>query len=780
MKIAYVGTYPPRACGIGTFTQNLVRAVFSNQSANRLGDVAEVLALSNCEDEEAYPAEISLCISDQNRESYLAAAAYLNDSAVDVVVLQHEYGIFGGQDGAFVLSLLDELEKPSVAVFHTVLKTPSYGQKFVLQRVAAKVNRVVVMSRMAKQFLHEIYKLPAHKVVVIEHGVPNIQTESREVLRRKLGFDGRRVLFTFGLLGRGKGIETVIHSLPGIVEQFPETRYVVLGKTHPAILRQSGEEYREYLLDLAAQKGVADNLQFVNSFAEEQALWEYLQACDVYLTPYLSEAQITSGTLSYAIGAGAAAVSTPYWHAQELLAEGRGQLFDFRNSEQLAQIVVSLFNHPENLKTMRSAAAEYGKKLKWNLIGKQYLHLFRQVLDEKLETMNDKQKLEMSLPPITFKHLRTLTDGTGILQHAKFSLPNRHEGYCLDDNARALIAALMGRHLHPGIWLENAANTYLSFIYHCQREDGLFRNFMGYDRRFLEKVGSEDSFGRAVWSVGYAMAHPLNGAFYSLAKEIFDRATPQLPAIQSPRSIAFAMMGIYHALRRNPGDENLLNLMHELRMRLCDFYHACSDASWRWFEDCFTYCNGILPLALFHSLELMPDETVQEVALESTRFLEEVTLADGFCRPIGCESFYSKGEERSVFDQQPVDVYAKVLLFLQAWRVTGKERFYKNALLCNSWFYGKNELRLPLYDTETGGCCDGLTATGVNQNQGAESTLACLIARLAIEEAMLRHDDAGGAPAPKDEQEMPKYPRQNEFAPPKQKPWHHAEKIAAV
>ncbi|MEK7256026.1 MAG: glycosyltransferase family 4 protein, partial [Bacteroidota bacterium] len=709
MKVAYIGTYPPRKCGIGTFTQNLVRAVFTNQFANDLSQAAEVLALSECEAGEAYPAEVSLCISDQDRESFLAASAYLNDCNADVVVLQHEYGIFGGQDGAFVLSLLDELEKPSVAIFHTVLKSPSYGQKFVLQRVAAKVNRVVVMTRMAKQFLHEIYKLPEHKVVVIEHGVPNIQTESREVLRQKLGFKGHRVLFTFGLLGRGKGIETVINALPGIVEQFPETRYVVLGKTHPANLRHAGEEYREYLLDLAAQKGVADNVQFINSFAEEQELWEHLQACDVYLTPYVNEAQITSGTLAYAIGAGAAIVSTPFWHAQELLAEDRGQLFDFRHSEQLAQIVTDLFNQPEKLETMRSQAAAYGKKLKWNLIGKQYLHLFQQVLEEKIETMNDKHKLEMSLPPVNFKHVHTLTDSTGILQHAKFSLPNRHEGYCLDDNARALIAVLMGRKLNPGIWLENAANTYLGFIYHCQREDGLFRNFMSYDRRFLEIVGSEDSFGRAVWSVGYAMAHPVNGGFYSLAKEIFDRATPQLSTIQSPRSIAFAMMGIYHALQRNPGDENLLNLMHELRMRLCDLYHSCSDASWRWFEDCFTYSNGIMPLALFHSLEIMPEESVQQVAKESTRFLEEVTLADGFCRPIGCESFYSKGEERSVFDQQPVDVYAKVLLFLQAWKVTGKERFYKNALLCNSWFYGKNELHLLRYDPETGGCCVGST-----------------------------------------------------------------------
>jgi len=738
MKLAYIATYPPRACGIGTFTQNLIKAVRTNDSGAKLSNSSRVFAMTDRNEDGDYPSVVSYCIEDQNQGSYLEAAALLNQSDMDLVVLQHEYGIFGGQDGAYVLSLLDELQKPAVATFHTVLKNPSQSQEFVLHSIASKVGKVVVMSHLAKQLLQDVYKVPEAKIAIIEHGVPECKTASRPELRSKLGFEGRRILFTFGLIGRSKGLETVINALPAIVEAYPETLYVVLGKTHPGIVRESGEEYREYLLDLAQQKGVADNLLFVNEFAEEDVLWEYLRTCDIYLTPYLNEAQITSGTLSYAIGAGAAVVSTPYWHAQELLKEGRGQLFDFRNEEALADIVLDLFGNDDKLENMRSLAAQYGKNLKWSLIGKQYLNLFQQVVGEKIIISEKNLKDIANLPPISFKHLRTMTDDTGILQHAKYSLPNRNEGYCLDDNARALIAVLSGRKQHQSQWHDQAAGTYLSFIYHCQNEDGQFKNFMGYDRQFLESVGSEDSFGRGVYAVGYAIENPLNGGFYALAMEIFQRALPHCSQLQSLRAIAFSILGITSYLKKNSSDENMLNLLHQLRAKLCSGFEAHAEEDWQWFEPYMTYCNAILPLALFHSLEYLPDDAVLETAMKSTRFLEETSLSEGFCRPVGCNNFYQKGGECAIFDQQPVDVLSNVLLFLQAYKVTGEHEFFEKALLCNAWFYGKNELRLSLYDAQTGGCCDGLTATGVNQNQGAESTLAYLLCRLAVEAAQAK------------------------------------------
>jgi glycosyltransferase involved in cell wall biosynthesis len=740
MKIAYIATYPPRACGIGTFTQNLIRAVYSNDPGRRLSDKAKVFAMSDTACAERYAEEVSFCICEQNQASYLAAAAMLNESDTDVVVVQHEYGIFGGQDGAYLLSLLDELEKPAVATFHTVLKTPSRGQHFVLRSIASKVSKVVVMTRLAKQMLQDIYKIPAEKIAIIEHGVPTCETAGRDELRRKFNFTDRRILFTFGLIGRSKGLETVINALPAIVKQYPETLYVVLGKTHPSIVRHSGEEYREYLLDLAQQKGVADNLLFINEFAEEQDLWEYLRACDIYLTPYLNEAQITSGTLSYAVGAGAAVVSTPYWHAQELLEDGRGRLFDFRNADALSEVVLDLFSRDENLQSMRSKAAAYGENLKWNLIGKQYLDLFKAVVKQEGAIFDKQLSLTNNLPPVNFKHVRTMTDDTGILQHAKYSLPNRHEGYCLDDNTRAMIAVLMGRKRHASAWMDHAAGTYLSFIYHCQREDGQFRNFMGYDRQFLESVGSEDSFGRAVWAVGYALTNPVNGGFQSLAKEIFWRALPHISELKSLRAIAFSILGISSYLKKNASDENMLNLLHQLRSKLCEAYHASADGEWQWFEDYMTYCNGILPLALFHSLEHLPDENVQEIAVNATGFLEKTTMSAGYCRPVGCHSFYKKGGQCAEYDQQAVDVLANVLLFLQAYKVTGQEPYFEKALLCNAWFFGKNDLRLSLYDPETGGCGDGLTETGVNQNQGAESTLAYVLCSLAVESAIARRN----------------------------------------
>ncbi|MBK9013980.1 MAG: glycosyltransferase family 4 protein [Saprospiraceae bacterium] len=777
MKLAYVATYPPRACGIGTFTQNLIKAVCANDGGAKLSNSTRVFAMTDGNEAGAYPSAVSFCIEDQNQGSYLAAAALLNESDVDLVVLQHEYGIFGGQDGAYVLTLLDELQKPAVATFHTVLKDPSRSQEFVLHSIASKVGKVVVMSHLAKQLLQEVYKVPKDKIAIIEHGVPECKTASRLELRSKLGFEGRRILFTFGLIGRSKGLETVINALPAIVAVRPETLYVVLGKTHPGIVRESGEEYREYLLDLAQQKGVADNLLFVNEFAEESVLWEYLRACDIYLTPYLNEAQITSGTLSYAIGAGAAVVSTPYWHAQELLKDGRGQFFDFRNDETLAEILLDLFGNDEKLENMRSLAAQYGKNLKWSLIGKQYLKLFQQMVREKKIVLAKNLKDIANLPPINFKHLQTMTDDTGILQHAKYSLPNRNEGYCLDDNARALIAVLSGRKQHPNIWLDQAAGTYLSFIYHCQNEDGQFKNFMGYDRQFLESVGSEDAFGRGICAVGYAIENPLNGGFYSLAMEIFKRALPHCSQLQSLRAIAFSILGISSYLKKNSSDENMLNLLHLLRSKLCYGFEAHSTEDWHWFEPYMTYCNAILPLALFHSLEYLPDTAVLETAMQSTRFLEKTSLSEGFCRPVGCNNFYQKGSECAVFDQQPMDVLSNVLLFPQAYKVTGKQEFFEKALLCNAWFYGKNELRLSLYDAETGGCCDGLTATGVNQNQGAESTLAYLLCSLAVEAAQAKHNRRGKAiMSPKGS----KSSKEKVFALKKSEDWEPGKKIRIV
>ncbi len=734
MKISFIATYPPRTCGIATFTQNLFRSVAKNGDQLISKIKTNVVAITDKPDDYLYPPEVSISLQADCHKSYYRVAEELNRNA-DLVVLQHEYGIYGGQDGAYILSLLESLQVPAVATLHTVLKNPSSSQKHVLQQLGKLTRKLIVMSRLAKQFLEEIYQIPSDKIAIIEHGVPDFPLSERSLLRKKLGFEKRKVLFTFGLLGRGKGIETAINALPAIVKKHPETLYIVLGKTHPGILRENGEEYREHLLDLAKQKGVEENVQFINAFADEAELWDFLQACDVYVVPYLNEAQITSGTLSYAVGAGAAVVSTPFWHAQELLEEDRGRLFDFRNSDQLATILNELLDQPEAMLNLRSKAHNYGKHLRWHLVGKQYLNLFRQIIAAQ-DTAKLKQEKHLSeYPQLNLQHLKHLTDDTGILQHAKYGIPNRFEGYCLDDNARALIAAIMGSRGKVSKWHQKAATTYLSYIHHCQNEDGTFRNFMSFDRQFLDEKGSEDSFGRALWALGYTIAydhHGLDGP----ALEIFRNALPQLEAVKSPRSWAFSILGIYYFLKKHPQDEHLLNLLHQIKGRLCNLYKANREAGWHWFEGFLTYCNGMLPLSLFCSLELMPDEETEKIALESTAFLEGLTMINGYCHPIGCEKFYYKNQERSLYDQQPVDVMVNVMLFLQAHRVTGKYHFFQQALICMDWFHGKNSLHLPLYNAETGGCWDGLTPSGVNQNQGAESTLSYIIARQAMDRVL--------------------------------------------
>jgi glycosyltransferase involved in cell wall biosynthesis len=741
MKIALLGNYPPKACGIGTFTNSLARAILSNLKAETIADYAEVIAMEDPADDHDYPAEVTRTIRPQEAADYRATADHLNAEGFDLLILQHEYGIFGGDDGVYILHLLDRLRIPLIVTFHTVLKEPSYGQRTTLKRIGERAQAVVVMSKLASSLLTEVFQLPAGKIHIIEHGVPVIASPPREEIRERLGWTGQRVLFTFGLLGRGKGIETSIRALPEIVREFPNTRYVVLGKTHPHVVRDTGEEYREYLQDLATELGVGDNLEMVSKFASEQELFDCLRATDIYVVPYPNEAQITSGTLAYAVGAGAAVVSTPFWHATELLAEGRGRLFPFHDSKALAETVNALFTDRDSLTELRNRAAEYGGRLLWPAIGREYIDLFG-----KVRLAYDRERKGQSaieLPPLKLDHLLRLTDHCGILQHAKYAIPNRYEGYCLDDNGRALllVGMLAERKLADTDLLEKLADTYIAYILHAQNTDGTFRNFMGYDRRFLECAGSEDSYGRALWGVSYCLAHPVRNDHRPLLHEIFIRAIGHVERMRSPRTIAYGVLSLSYFLDYRPGDETMLNLLDRLCNRLLDHYHDSRNEGWNWFERYLTYSNGILPFALFRALNHLNKEKIREAAISSTAFLAEQTIVDGVCSPIGCVEPFVWRRERPRFDQQPVDVMCKVLLFNEACRHQELQAHCRHLLQAFTWFLGKNDLKAPVYNRETGGCYDGLMASGVNQNQGAESLLAYLISRVTIEKGRDRNED---------------------------------------
>lgn len=683
-----------------------------------------------------YPKEVKLSIRQEEQTDYLEAANLINLSGADVCILEHEFGIFGGQNGIYILPLLYRLQAPLIVTLHTVLKNPSYNQRAVLNEICKIAQSIVVMSQTAVDMLTDEYQIPVEKIAQIAHGVPDLQFDQLAT-KKEFKLSSKQVLLTFGFIGRNKGIETVLQALPAVVEKYPQLVYIVLGKTHPNVIRHSGEEYRVYLTGLVKKLGIDKHVIFLNEFIGQAELFKYLSASDIYITPYTSEAQITSGTLSYAIGAGNAVISTPYWHAAELLADGRGRLFGFHDSVALTEILLDLLDHPAQMRELRKNAYDFGREITWPRIGEKYLRLAVQVAESGIDIASGKNTIldPLTLPPFLLDHVQRLTDDTGIIQHAKYGIPNLKEGYCLDDNARALLMVLMTykRNKHP--LALKLSPTYLSYINYMQNDDGAFRNFLSFSRNFLDEVGSEDSFGRAIWSLGYLLGNAPNDAYYQTGREIFFDAAPNFTKLKSIRSIANTIVGICHYLKSNPSDEGMAQTLRILAYRLIADYDTHQSSHWRWFEALLAYDNAFLPLALLHAAEFLNDERVNEVALESMQFLEEITLRDGYLSIIGNENWYKKDGEQSVFAQQPLDALAMVLMFHQAFRLTKDQAYIPKLYTCFMWFLGENDLRVSLYDFETKGCCDGLESYGVNRNQGAESTLAYLISHLSVLEA---------------------------------------------
>jgi len=734
MKIALIGTYPPRKCGIGTFTNNLLKAIAANTEYDDLASVAQVIAIDGNEEDLDYPEEVKLTIRQNRQRDYVTAAKQINYSDADVCILEHEFGIFGGDDGVYILSLINRLELPLIVTLHTVLNDPSYTQRSIIEDIGNRAARIVVMSKRAVDFLTDIYHIPREKIDYIEHGVPDFNKVSSADVKKKFNFEDRKVLLTFGLISRNKGIETVINALPDVVRKYPELLYIISGKTHPEVLKHSGEEYRSFLQRLIKEHGIEKNVFFNNAFLSEENLFEYLSASDIYITPYLNEEQITSGTLSYAVGVGSAVVSTPYWHAQEILDEGRGRLFGFKDSIQLSKVILNLLDDEKNINDLKERAYEYGKKLRWPKIGRQYLSLAEYLVDSRARDLEIK-KLPIQipmLPVINLAHVKRLTDDTGIVQHAKYGIPNLKEGYCLDDNARALLMALMAYRQSKDKEAPELITIYLSFIHYLQRENGNFGNFLSFSRQFLDEYGSEDSFGRTIWALGYLISNAPNDSFKQIGREIYSKSIQYFDKLESLRGISNTIIGIAYYLKDAQEDESQLQLLLSLTSKLVNAYQANRDENWHWFENSISYDNGILPLAMYHAAELTNDDKLLNIANESLKFLEKVSSIHGYFAPVGNQGWYQKGSEIPEYDQQSIDVMAMVLLYHQAYQVTKKKEYIDKLFSSYLWFLGENSLRLPLYDHETCGCCDGLESTGVNRNQGAESTLAYWISHLTV------------------------------------------------
>ena len=734
MKIACIGNYPPRQCGIATFTKNFIDSVVNNDREKNIKADAYVVALNDQNQEYSYPEEVTHAISKNHQRDYLQAVKYINYSDADVCILQHEFGIFGGDSGVYILPLIYRLKIPLIVIFHTVLREPSYNERAIVQEIGNRAEKIVVMSRRAVDFLTTVYGIAKEKIELIEHGVPDFDFTHSTYHKKKFHLEDKKTLFTFGLLSRNKGIETVINALPKVVKKHPDILYIVLGKTHPAVVRVSGEEYRNYLKLLVRRNNLREYVYFDDRFVSTEELLGYLSAIDIYVTPYLNEAQITSGTLSYAVGAGTAVVSTPYWHAQELLAEGRGILFDYNDSKKLAGILIGLLDNPARLLTLRKNAYDYGRKTVWPEIGTRYLKLARDVI-EAYPRVTVKEELIINplvLPKFSLVHVKRLTDTTGIIQHATYNIPNFKEGYSLDDNARALLMASMAYRQMKEQEALNLMPFYLSNIHYMQNEDGTFRNFLSFDRKFLDERGSEDSFGRTLWALGHLVRFPPNEAYFELGKEMIFKANRHFEKLQSIRGNANTIVGISHWLHRFPSDEEMNRSLKEMTNKIVERYEDEKKDDWFWFEPKLTYDNGIIPLALMHAYDIIGDEKLLNIAKESMSFLEKVTFNDGYISLVGSDKWFERGGNRSQYAQQPINAMAMVLMFYQAFVVTRDNQFLKKMFSSFMWFLGENDLRIPLYNFETYGCNDGLESHGVNRNQGAESTLAYLIAHLAI------------------------------------------------
>lgn len=728
MKIAVLGNALPRRCGIATFTDNLTQSILHAIGEKGRADELFLIAMTDPGQVYDYPESVKFSIRQQERSDYLEAARLINESGADLCVIQHEFGIYGGESGLFLLALMRELKIPMVATLHTVLQTPSYHERNIIRIMGELCQRMIVMSKLAVNFLTTIYQVPLQKIAIIHHGVPDFSQVSgpSEIAAR---YKGRKLMSTFGFLGRSKGIEVVINALPEVVAEHPEALYIVLGQTHPNVKRHSGEEYRNYLKDLAARLGVADHVVFEDGFMPEDELKRFLRKVDIYITPYLNECQITSGTLSYALGAGACIVSTPFWHACELLGEGRGTLFPFSDSEALAYELNKLLNSPDRIEQVKERAFTYGTQMYWNTIGLNYLHLFERVLQQpqyvpsrlRLNKLND-------LPKFSLAHLKRLTDDTGIIEHANYSVPDLREGYCLDDNARALLLLLMAR--ESGLDNSNypLADVYLRYIRFMQQPNGWFNNDMSYDRRLLDESGSPDSFGRTIWAMGMLIRMAPNESHFQFAKDVFFRALPHFENLRSIRAISGVILGLTQFLKRYPDNENIMHLLNELSGRLVRQYRDEADPTWQWFEPVITYDQVLMPLALWESYAINRHLEYREVAEASTRFLDQHVFQQGRLSLVGNQG-WRKGEALAFSGgQQPIDAAGMVLLYQRVAAITKDPLYHQRMLAAFTWFTGNNDLMMPLYDEETAGCCDGLEQCSVNRNQGAESTLSFLTA----------------------------------------------------
>ena len=734
-RVAFISSFPPRKCGIATFTSDLIK----NTASAAKGEFEPLVVAMRSNDDLKYNDPVKFEIRQNVRNDYICAADYINFSHVDVVSVQHEFGLFGGEAGSYLSLLLNRLKAPVITTLHTILDDPSPAYYKSLVDVCNASYKVITMNKRGVGMLRKIYGISGKRVQLISHGIPDLPFVDSNYYKHKFGMEDRRTILTFGLLSKNKGIEVMLRAMPIIIKAEPSVLYIVLGMTHPSVLKHEGESYRFSLQRMVKELGLQKHVIFHNRFVNDEELRNFLCAADIYVTPYLNREQLTSGTLSFAVGTGKAVVSTPYWAAMELLADGQGKLVQFGDSNQMAEAVVEILQSDSLFYSLRRRAYDYGRSRTWPKISQAYwklfsakrlpLHIAARTTPSAAETISS-----IEVPEPSLVHLKRLTDDTGLYQHAKFTVPDREHGYCTDDNARAVIAMTKYYAQYPEPEALQLFDTYLSFIMHSQNNNGSIRNFMNFDRTWLKNEPINDALGRVLWALGAVMATPPLPSCLPVIKDCFDKSVKYVEK-QYPRGMAYSILGMSYYLKQFPGASDIKRQLVIAADELMAQYEESSLPDWQWFEDILTYDNAVLPHALFVASSIFGEEKYREVAEKTCEFLLANTFDGDHFSFVGCKGWYERGGTKATFDQQPIEAASTVMMLSAAYSATQNSKYLTLQRKAFDWFLGENDLHIPLYDFRTKGCHDGLVPGGVNVNQGAESTLSFLLSLLSIVES---------------------------------------------
>jgi glycosyltransferase involved in cell wall biosynthesis len=728
-RIAFIGNSLPRRCGIATFTTHLQQAVAASYPALE----TSIVAMTDHGQVYDYPAAVALQIEADDIDAYARAANFLNAGRFDTVCLQHEFGIFGGEVGAHILVLLSGLTMPVVTTLHTVLADPTAVQRAVLMGVVEASSKIVVMAGKARELLRSVYHVPDDKIEVIPHGIPDVAFGAPDAAKTRLGFGGKPVILTFGLLSPNKGIEVMIDAMPSILQRRPDAVYVVLGATHPNLVRKQGEAYRESLTARVRELGVEDHVVFLDQFVDQTTLLEFISMCDIYVTPYLNEAQMTSGTLAYSFGLGKPVVSTPYWHARELLADGRGVLVPFGNAAAIGKEIAALLTDDPRRQAMCERAYAVSRTMTWERTAERYVSVFTSARQghwlKIIPRSGASEQQSAAVPDMQIGHFLSMCDDTGLFQHAVHSVPDRSHGYCVDDNARALLLACALNNPGEQRLSEVLTARFAAFVQHAwNRDTGRFRNFMSFNRDWLEDSGSEDSHGRTLWALGECARGDASPSRRLWASALFAEALPTAETFRSPRAWAFTLLGLGSYCAVTSDDLRAQEVRRFLADRLMSALAAVETQDWVWFEEGLAYDNARLSQALMLTGMATQTPAYVDAGLRSLRWLmTRQTAPEGHFRPVGTAGFGERRQHPRAFDQQPVEATATIAACLTAWRANGDAEWEAIATNVFAWFLGSNDLSVALVDLHTGSCRDGLHPDRANENRGGESVVSYLL-----------------------------------------------------